>query len=710
MKLLSLFWLNVGILFISFFGASATELVPQMGHTNPVNSVAISSDGFKIVSAGSDRSIRLWDTKSVSLIREFRDPTTEVTALAISSDGKQVVSGGQDGKLILWDTLTGERLKTFTGHTGRINSVAFSSDGAVLLSGSGDNTICLWIVSSGTLSKTIVDRNSVVRVAFSADASLIASANWNNDVRVWNLDTGKAILDAQAGQPSKEGILHLSFSTSGVEVRVGTNNNTLRTWNLNKSKTVVAVKGPPGNTAAFAVSPDGLAVLSDVSTNGTFQKWDAKSGKVLDSFSGHQGGLFALSFLNDGPSIVSGGVDETVILWTGPTSAARKVFKRRSAPIHSGAYLPNGTTIAAGSEKNIFIWDFQSATLRQTIPAHGGSVLSIATATDDRTIYSASRERELRIWDGQRGALSRQLKYSPSGDSLKVSRNGNFLGFFDVDEKLNILANEKLFRKLPTRFGSYAFSPDNSEIATVNLDTIQFTNIADGSKPRKIKHETEVAEILYSPDGRAIIYADIKGSIFSKNLLSQSLNYTVPYQGYFVGKMATSQDGNRIGIAGSDNIIRVLNARTGAQENELKGHTDQIQFLAFSPDGRLIASGGADTTLRIWSADSGSLLVTAVAFDEREWLIITPEGFFVSSPGGADLLRIVEGFTAFTIDQVFQSLYRPDLVREKLAGDPRGLVREAANRLDLQRVISSGSAPDAGGVRDRDQSHWWLAI
>src|SRR6185312_14620389 len=56
-------------------------------------------------------------------------------------------------------------------------------------------------------------------------------------------------------------------------------------------------------------------------------------------------------------------------------------------------------------------------------------------------------------------------------------------------------------------------------------------------------------------------------------------------------------------------------------------------------------------------------------------------------------LNVVRGLEAYSINQFYQALYRPDLVREKLAGDPRGLVREAAARLDLNRVLASGSAP-----------------
>ncbi|WP_334403190.1 caspase family protein [Bradyrhizobium sp. AZCC 2289] len=75
-------------------------------------------------------------------------------------------------------------------------------------------------------------------------------------------------------------------------------------------------------------------------------------------------------------------------------------------------------------------------------------------------------------------------------------------------------------------------------------------------------------------------------------------------------------------------------------------------------------------------------------------MTITPEGFFdASSSAAAQNLNVVRGLEVYSIDQVYQALYRPDLVREKLAGDPKGLVREAAARLDLNKVMASGGAP-----------------
>jgi Caspase domain/Bacterial Ig domain len=55
---------------------------------------------------------------------------------------------------------------------------------------------------------------------------------------------------------------------------------------------------------------------------------------------------------------------------------------------------------------------------------------------------------------------------------------------------------------------------------------------------------------------------------------------------------------------------------------------------------------------------------------------------------------VVRRYEVFSIDQFFQSLYRPDLVRLKLTG-MEGVFRKrlAAQKLDLEKVLDSGAAP-----------------
>jgi WD40 repeat protein len=42
----------------------------------------------------------------------------------------------------------------------------------------------------------------------------------------------------------------------------------------------------------------------------------------------------------------------------------------------------------------------------------------------------------------------------------------------------------------------------------------------------------------------------------------------------------------------------------------LRGHTDAITSLAFSPDGALVASGSRDKTVRVWSLETGAVIAT----------------------------------------------------------------------------------------------------
>ena len=82
-----------------------------------------------------------------------------------------------------------------------------------------------------------------------------------------------------------------------------------------------------------------------------------------------------------------------------------------------------------------------------------------------------------------------------------------------------------------------------------------------------------------------------------------------------------------------------------------------------------------------------------MAFKDGAWIVMTPEGFFNASEGAGKHLNLVRGFETLSIDQVYNALYRPDLVREALAGDPDGKVLAAAANLDLEKVVASGMPP-----------------
>ncbi|ELU35962.1 WD40 domain-containing protein [Rhizoctonia solani AG-1 IA] len=85
-----------------------TDLVGR--HDDQVNSVAFSPDVELVVPGCGNRKIRMWDSKTMSLVFDpfgSQQHTQQITSVTFSFDGRLVASGSDDGTICIFDSHSG---------------------------------------------------------------------------------------------------------------------------------------------------------------------------------------------------------------------------------------------------------------------------------------------------------------------------------------------------------------------------------------------------------------------------------------------------------------------------------------------------------------------------------------------------------------------------------------------------------------------------
>lgn len=165
-------------------------LACMTGHTDWITSVLFAPNADRIISAGWDQTIRIWELATTNCIQTLEGHTAGIEKLNLSKDGKKIISLGQDRSVRIWDLETGQWLQSLEGHTNTISDLQLADDGNTIVTIGHDSNIISWDLDTGMQKQTWSGGGiRLNKLAISQPFQYIFVADSNQKIQIFSLDS-----------------------------------------------------------------------------------------------------------------------------------------------------------------------------------------------------------------------------------------------------------------------------------------------------------------------------------------------------------------------------------------------------------------------------------------------------------------------------------------------------------------------------------------
>jgi WD40 repeat protein len=298
-------------------------------------------------------------------------------------------------------------------------------------------------------------------------------------------------------------------------------------------------------------------------------------------------------------------------------------------------------------------------------------------------IVSLAVDNELRFWDAETGSLLNSVSIenliSYSAHCMWFNEDGSKFLMADDDKVYIFNKSGRLCSTFVNRDAHYAnithaaFAPDGT-VVTLSDDAVCRWNEATGELVSRLPFRNKsFSDACLSPDG-AFSAAQVDGR--SIKVIETTANKTIAilHRDISAAKASFSPDGKNLAISYSGEGERatkacVWNLETGKCEpsfpDSLLVTIAEDANKSYSAE-RMLKAINVDGAVRLVSMVDGREVATFYAYQDGEWVMLTPDGYYDASPAGGGHLTVVDGDHAVGIDKWEAEYHRPDIIASLL--------------------------------------------
>lgn len=295
-----------------------TTRTPLLGDARVVDahgrhgqSVIFSPDGKWVVSGGQDRAIRFHEVGSLQPGPVLEGHEKVVTSLGMTADGNRLVSASSDRTVRLWKRASGGWAGSPLGsHRDTVTVIALDSTQEKVASSGYDSRVCVWDLAEGEkVIEAVSTIDRVTSLVFLPDGETLAEAGLGGEIIV---RSSESLEEKRRLTSDAPGILGLAVSPDGAILAAAEAEGKLTLWSLEEPEPLREI-ALEGNAQAVAITPDGRFLASSWDRNVGI--WDFESDDPVAATGVGIKGVYSLAFDQAGERLALTGADGRVRVW-----------------------------------------------------------------------------------------------------------------------------------------------------------------------------------------------------------------------------------------------------------------------------------------------------------------------------------------------------------------------------------------------------------